>query len=134
MTTTHSISELMHAQRLFNGLDETLMARLASEAKLANYAAGDTLITENSPNQQLFLIVEGRASATSNGTRIGKLGAGELAGEISSARISPPVATVRADSPLTAISFPIPLIAEIAGSDQGFSRRLRQAAFHRISG
>jgi len=132
--TLASVSELTQAQPLFSGLSNELMARLISEAKLANFSPGEPLIRENGSNQQLFLIVEGRASAISNGTRIGSITAGELAGEISSAQISPPVATVRAETNLTALTFPASLIADIAGKNAGFASRLRKTAFQRISG
>ena len=128
------LTRTIASQALFTGLAPASLARLVSAARMMRHAAGDILIRENSVNDRLFLIVDGEARVDSNGTMIGRLAAGDLAGEISSAGISPPVATVQADSELQTLSFPALLIAEIAGHDAVFARRLRQAAFQRISG
>ena len=129
-----SLAMLIRAQPLFEGLDQRMLAKLIDQGRLVDFAPGDTLIHENMDNDQLFLITEGLAAVSSSGTPIGKLAAGELAGEISSAKISPPVATVRAETALQTLSFPASLITGIAATDAGFARRLRQIAFRRISG
>lgn len=127
-------ARLIQAQPLFEGLDQQAVDALIRRGEVLDFAPGEILIREDANNDRLFLIIEGFASVNSSGTAIGRLAAGELAGEISSAKISPPIATVRAETSLQAISFPASLIADIAGRDTDFARRLRQIAFRRISG
>lgn len=129
-----SLAQTIALQPLFAGLPPSIFTRLVDEARLITHEPGEVLIRENSANNQLFLIVDGEARVDSNGTVVGRLTTGDLAGEISSAGISPPIATVRADTELQTLSFPVSVITDIAGEDAAFARRLRKAAFRRISG
>jgi len=122
------------ANALFACLPDAAIDSLMLEGRILTFKAGAHLIEENQDNAFLFLILKGSASALMNGTPVGDILAGELAGEISSAGISPPVASVIASSDIEAAAFPISLIHALAEAHPDFSGRLLEAGFHRISG
>jgi CRP-like cAMP-binding protein len=127
-----SITRLLASHPMFTDLPPQTLAALGHSCLVSSFAKGHKLIAENQPAQDLFIILEGQARVTINGTEVGRLQAGELAGEISSAGISPPIADVVADSDLEALAIPRAVLNDISAEHAGFKRRLRQAAFRRI--
>ncbi len=133
-TSHDDLSSMIASLPLFAQLPPEQRERLLHEGRMMEFAASETLIGEDEDNPHLFLVLEGSASALINGTPVGTISASELAGEISSAGISPPVATVIANEDLKAIAFPVGLIRDLADRQQDFAAALRQTAFRRISG
>jgi CRP/FNR family transcriptional regulator, cyclic AMP receptor protein len=129
---TDEITRLLASNPIFADLPPQTLEALGRSCLVSTYAKGHRLIAENQPTQDLFIILDGQARVTINGTEVGRLNAGELAGEISSAGISPPIADVVADTDLEALAIPRAVLNDISADHSGFKRRLRQAAFHRI--
>jgi len=122
------------AQPLFKPLARDSMDMLMQDGLFFFYHPSDYIIEESQKNPYLFLILKGLAEARINKTSVGKIEAGELAGEISMAGISPPVGSVVADTEVEAMAFPLATINHIAKADRRFFQRLREAGFQRISG
>jgi signal-transduction protein with cAMP-binding, CBS, and nucleotidyltransferase domain len=129
---TDPIFKLLAAHPLFAELPAETLGALARCSLVSTFEKGHRLITENQAAPELFIILKGQARVTINGTEVGRLDAGELAGEISSAGISPPIADVVAATDLEALSIPRAVLNDIAADHAAFKRHLRQAAFRRI--
>ncbi len=131
--TRDPIVRLLASQPLFDGLPRQTLEALAHACPVSSFEAGYRLITENqSAPANLYIVLEGQACVTINGTEVGRLQAGDLAGEISSAGISPPVADVVATTDMQALAIPHAVLGELAAGDADFKQRLRRAAFARI--
>jgi signal-transduction protein with cAMP-binding, CBS, and nucleotidyltransferase domain len=129
---TDPIIKLLTAHPLFAELPPKTLEALAHSCLVSSFEKGHRLITENQATPELFIILKGQARVTINGTEVGRLDGGELAGEISSAGISPPIADVVAATDLEALAIPRAVLNDIAADHATFKRRLRQAAFRRI--
>jgi len=125
---------LIASQAMFAALPPEAIKHLISESQLQQFKPAEHLIDENMQNAFLFLLLQGSANAMINRTTVGKLEAGDFAGEISSAGISPPVASVVATATLTVAAFPMAAIHNLARAHPAFAKSLREAGFHRISG
>lgn len=138
MATHTPIPEELHsliaAQPLFEPLPEEALAELIAEGQLMRFDSGESMIEENTSNEVLFLLLKGTATAIISETPVGRLEPGDIAGEISTAGISPPIASVVAETDVEAVAFPVDAVARIAETDAGFGKRLRDAAFRRVSG
>lgn len=126
---------LLASQPLFAGLARQTLEAIVHACPVSSFEAGHRLITENQrAPANLYIVLEGQARVSINGTEVGRLTAGDLAGEISSAGISPPVADVVAATDMQALVIPHAVLADLAAGDTAFKQRLRRAAFARIQG
>jgi signal-transduction protein with cAMP-binding, CBS, and nucleotidyltransferase domain len=129
----HTITQLLKTLPLFSGLAPNTLAALVHACPVSHFAAGHCLIAENQPTPaSLYVVLAGQARVTINGTEVGRLQAGDLAGEISSAGISPPVADVVAATDMQALAIPHAVLRELVAGDAAFKQRLRRTAFARI--
>lgn len=125
---------LIAVQPLLETLPETAREQLISESIMISFVPGEILIQEDEENLQLYFILNGEAIVKMNGTVVGELEAGDVAGEISVSGISTPIATVIARTDIEVIAFPADSINRTIEKHPEFGRRLRQAAIRRISG
>ena len=130
--TADPIIRLLAGHPIFADLPGHTLEELARSCLISSFKKGHRLITENQATQDMFIILSGQARVTINGTEVGRLNAGEVAGEISSAGISPPIADVVADTDIEALAIPRAVLNDISAEHAGFKKRLRQAAFRRI--
>jgi len=128
------LRSLIAAQPLFESLPAEALAELIADGRLMRFAGGESMIEENTPNETLFLLLKGTATAIINETPVGRLEPGDIAGEISTAGISPPIASVVAETEVEAAAFAVESVARIAEAHAEFGKRLRDAAFRRVSG
>jgi len=129
------IIRLLAAQPLFAGLPAATLAELVQACPVSRFEPGHRLIAENQTEPaNLYVVLEGQARVSINGTEVGRLDAGDVAGEISSAGISPPVADVVAATDMQALAIPRAVLGELAAEDASFKQRLHRAAFARIRG
>jgi CRP-like cAMP-binding protein len=117
---------------LFGQLNDDDLEWMLTAGSKRPVAAGATLITQGTPVDSVFILLEGRLAvwlAPKRGPEreIARLNAGEIVGEMSFVDARPPSATVRAveDSTIFAISKSA-LNAKLA-SDQGFGARFYRA-------
>lgn len=129
-----ALNTLIAVQPLLDALPQDARDKLIAESSLMDFKSGELLIEENESNHFLYLLLKGCATASMNGTPVGDLEAGDIAGEISAIGLSPPIANVIADSELQAVAFPVESIIRTAREHKEFGERLRRAAIKRVSG
>lgn len=125
---------LIAVQPLLEALSEAAREQLIREATMIAFEPGELLIQEGEENLQLYLILKGEATVEMNGTIVGQIEPGDVAGEISISGISPPIATVSANSAVEVVAFPADSMNRSMEQHPEFGRRLREAAIKRISG
>ncbi len=127
-----SIEEILREHEVFRTLGENARKQLASVARAAHFAAGDTLIREGEFNEALLLLLQGEARVEGgDGGVIARLGKGAILGEISASGMSLPVASVIAESEVEALAFPIEAVSGIAFEEEAFADALRELGMRR---
>lgn len=91
---------LLRKVRLFEGLSERQFQQIARLADEAEVPAGKVLARAGETGREMFVIVEGQASVTTNQSRTLQLGAGDFFGEMSLLDGGPRSATVEAATPM----------------------------------
>jgi CRP/FNR family cyclic AMP-dependent transcriptional regulator len=92
--------ELLHNVRLFQGVDDKELARIAASFKQRTFNAGDVIAEEGSSGIGFFVIESGTAKAAHGDLVIAELGPGSSFGEVALIDEGPRSATVTADSEL----------------------------------
>jgi hypothetical protein len=94
-----------HLQRAagFNRLAMRELVRVADAVEEIRLAAEETLVAEGEEDPSLFLLISGEVSLSQRGTEIGRLGAGELVGELSSIDGGPSAERACAATPVLAL-------------------------------
>jgi|SRR5215204_1116665 len=87
------------------GIPDDELDAVASAASEREFATGETLISEGDFGHSLFLVEEGTADVSIDGTSIGRVGPGDLIGEVAVLASGRRTASVVAASPIRAISF-----------------------------
>jgi len=87
------------------GIPDEELDAVASAASEREFATGETLISEGDFGHSLFLVEEGTADVSIDGTSIGRVGPGDLIGEVAVLASGRRTASVVAASPIRAISF-----------------------------
>ena len=88
--------ELLSSNPVFAWLAPVGLERLASTLEPLEIAHGAVLLREGESGDRAYLVAEGELTAERDGREIGRIYAGELAGEIALLRDAPRNATVRA--------------------------------------
>lgn len=127
-----SITTILVTHPLFANLPAETLDALVHSCLVTTFPKGQKLIEENQIANELFIILKGQASVVINSTEVGCLCVGDLAGEISSAGISPPIADVVAATEVETLAISRVVLNDIAAEDESFKKRLRQVAFSRI--
>lgn len=97
---------------LFERCSKRELRRLARESHLEQVDAGQALVTTGSPPRQLYVILAGTAVVRRDGRTVGRLGLGEVVGELGVLCDAPRNADVVAETPL-----------EVLGLDRAGLRR-----------
>jgi CRP-like cAMP-binding protein len=94
---------------LLAGLDRRTLQHLAKVGKRRAYAAGEAIITQDSPASALYVILSGHCSVERGhddpANLVGELGPGDFFGELALIEEHPRSATVRATEPTECILF-----------------------------
>ena len=88
---------------LFESCSQAELARIAAITMQFDAPDGEMLIREGEPGDFFFVLVKGSAEVRKGERRVGRLGAGDFAGEIALLTDAPRTATVRTTSPVTAL-------------------------------
>lgn len=103
---------------LFRGATQSSLERLAEYVVQEPLEAGDALIREGEPADDVFVIVDGRFDVSTDGASINALADGDWAGEIGLIEELPRTATVTAVESATVWRIPGELfLAALAGAD-----------------
>ncbi|GHV60788.1 hypothetical protein AGMMS49587_03290 [Spirochaetia bacterium] len=81
------------------------------------YAAGQNIITEGEPNDQIRFIISGRAEVLKNALVLAECQTGDIVGEMEVLDMLPSAATVRAISPVEIVSLSNTTLHEIYKGD-----------------
>jgi CRP-like cAMP-binding protein len=87
------------------GIPDDELDAVASAASEREFASGETLISEGDFGHCLFLVEEGTADVSVDGTSVGRVGPGDVVGEVAVLASGRRTASVVAASPVRAISF-----------------------------
>ncbi|MEA3216532.1 MAG: hypothetical protein QOJ19_2688 [Acidimicrobiia bacterium] len=82
--------------RLFSGLNDRDLGHIAEITDEVDVKAGRVLAREGEPAHVAYVIVSGEADVSVDGNSIGKIGAGEMVGEMGLIDGGPRAATVKA--------------------------------------
>jgi CRP/FNR family cyclic AMP-dependent transcriptional regulator len=95
--------ELIKKVPLFAGCSKGELEEIAHIADEIDLAEGKEMTREGSRGREFFVLLEGEADVTKDGSSINKLGSGDFFGEIALVSDSPRTATVTATSPVRAL-------------------------------
>jgi CRP-like cAMP-binding protein len=90
--------EIIGRVPLFQGLEKRQLANLANAFKQRRYGAGQKVATEGETGAGFFVIAEGTASVSVEGTQRGTLGPGDYFGEIALIDAGERSATIMAET------------------------------------
>jgi CRP-like cAMP-binding protein len=89
---------------LFGELDHHDLSTIAHHVGEIEASEGDVLFEQGSIPYEMFVIEEGTAEATRDGETVGRIGPGDVVGEIALLRFQRRMATVRVTSPIRAVT------------------------------
>ena len=95
--------ELIKKVPLFAGCSKGELEQIAQIADEIDLAEGKEMTREGSRGREFFVLLEGDAEVTKDGSSINKLASGDFFGEIALVSDSPRTATVTATSPVRAL-------------------------------
>jgi CRP/FNR family cyclic AMP-dependent transcriptional regulator len=96
--------ERLRRLELFGELDHHDLSMLTHHVGEVTLSAGEALFEQGSIPYEMFLIEEGTAEVTVDGTAVGRIGPGDVVGEIALIRFQRRMATVRVTSPIRALT------------------------------
>ena len=93
------------AHAVMTGIPDEELDAVAGAASEREFAAGETLMSEGDFGHCLFLVEDGSAEVSVDGTSVGTVGPGEVIGEVAVLASGRRTASVVATTPIRAISF-----------------------------
>jgi CRP/FNR family cyclic AMP-dependent transcriptional regulator len=96
--------ERLRRLELFGELDHHDLSMLTHHVGEVTLREGELLFEQGSIPYEMFLIEEGTAEVTVDGTPVGRIGPGNVVGEIALLRFQRRMATVRVTSPIRALT------------------------------
>jgi CRP-like cAMP-binding protein len=88
---------------LFSALTRKELERVGRAADELRVSAGHQLVTQGDVGREMFVLVDGQASVSRNGSDIGTIGPGAAVGELSLLDHGPRTATVVCDTDCTVL-------------------------------
>jgi len=114
--------EKLQRYSLFGGLLPDQIKKILPHMIDESYKAGEVIIVEDTPNDKIRFIVEGRVAVIKNNKILCEVGEGNTFGEMEVLDVMPSVATIKAIVPTRAISISNRELREIYKFDiQSFS-------------
>lgn len=109
------------------GIPDDELDAVASAASERDFAAGETVISEGDFGHCLFLVEAGTADVSIDGRSVGRVGPGDVIGEVAVLASGRRTASVVAASPMRAISFFKREVWALERTAPEAARRLRAA-------
>ena len=88
---------------LFSALNKKDLQRIAKSSNEITLPAGSVLVDQGDMGREAFVLIEGTATVSRNGRKVGTLGPGDAVGELALLDHGPRTARVSADTDLTAL-------------------------------
>lgn len=113
---------------IFEGLGDEDIARIAAAGTQTTVPAHWSLMSEQTPADKAYIVLEGELSVRRGGTEIATLGAGDLIGEMGIVEQRLRTASVVSTTPLKVIHFTRDTIERLSTQIPAFGAGLRAAA------
>lgn len=117
---------------LFAGLSRSDLEMVARATDEITVEPGRTLVAEGESGHEAFIVVEGSASVTKDGTELAVLNPGAVFGEMALIERAPRNATVTATTPLRVLVLGQREFSGLLEESPQFSRRIMAALAHRV--
>jgi CRP/FNR family transcriptional regulator, cyclic AMP receptor protein len=102
---------------LFGGLLKEQVEALIPLMQEEKYNPGEFIITEGSPNDKIFFIIEGKVSVSKKDVELSLFSEGEAFGEMEVLDIMPAIASIKTTSQVTVMSISNKALREIYKMD-----------------
>lgn len=127
-----------YAERLrslagFDQLTPDQLERIADRATHLTAPAGWSLMSEGTPADKAYLILDGEVSVRMHGDEISRLGPGDTIGEVALVTHHLRSASVVSLSPLELLHFTAEAVADLSAEVPQFGRLLEQIAADRLA-
>ena len=119
-------TEAPELRRVFEGLDDSQIARLLRAATWKDCAIGDTLTRQDAPVDALYFLFKGRANVEVDGSFITYLESGSFVGEIAYLTGNPANAKVTIEEPSRILVFSKIRLAKVVARDRQLNGILYQ--------
>ena len=134
MSTT---AEILRGLPYFSDLPGELLSRVCDASEQFDIEEGDVIIREGSSSEEMYVVVEGELSVTKQSgdkdVELGRIGPGDVVGEIALLDNAPRTATVSALMPTHAIRIPVSAFEDLL-SDARVVRRMFRTVTSRLRG
>lgn len=134
MTTT---AEILRRLPYFSDLPDVLLETVCGETEQIDIAEGEVIIEEGSGSEEMYVVVDGQLVVTKRSggkeVELGRIGPGEVVGEIALLDQAPRTATVSALVDTHAIRVPVKAFEDLL-SDSRMVRRMFRTVTSRLRG
>ncbi len=128
------MKQILSLHPIFELLTSESRQKLDAASEIREYGDGEYLIRENEPNENLFLVLEGKVCIEGgDGKLIAVLRKGAVIGEISASGISLPVANAIADGLVRVLTLPNCVVGEVAEREPAFGKAMRDLGLRRAT-
>jgi CRP-like cAMP-binding protein len=117
---------------LFNALSRKELQRLARASDEVTVKAGHELVRQGDIGREMFVLVNGEATAKRNGRKVATLGPGSAFGELSLLDRGPRTATVTADTECTLLVMAAREFSGVLDDIPGIAHKLLASLASRI--
>ncbi len=124
--------ELLSTVPLFAGLKKRELANIARITETARFPRSHEIVVEGSPGDSCCILVEGAADVIKDGSRIARLGPGDLFGEMAILDPGPRSATVRTVTEVVAIRVQRDEFIKVATADPRVALRILEVLARRL--
>ena len=116
----------------FEGLTDHQVHEVVDRATHLTSPAGWALISEDTPADKAYLLLDGEVSIRRHGEEIARLGPGDMIGEVAIVTHHLRTATVISTTPLELLHFTAEAVAELSARIPAFGRALEATVAERI--
>lgn len=133
-----STAEILRGLPYFSDLPDTLLEKVCGETQQIDISEGTVIIEEGSHSEEMYIVVEGELVVTKHSgggkeVELGRIGPGDVVGEIALLDDAPRTATVSAFVDTHAIRVPVSAFEDLL-SDSRVVRRMFRTVTSRLRG
>ena len=132
MATREELIDLLSGLALFADLPRPQLEAVVHRLEEEYFAEGQRILRQGFSGSNLYIILEGEAAVTIDGTRRSTLGKGDFFGEVSLLLGEPPIADVVALRPLRCLVLPGPDVESFLLTYPHVTYRMLQAEARRL--
>lgn len=125
--------EMIRRVPLFSGCGKRDLRAIAGIADELAWAQGRAIAKQGERGREFFVIVEGSADVTIDGTKVGALGPGDFFGEMALLADQPRAATVTPMTPMRVLVVSDRAFAQLLRDDPGIQSKILSAVASRAA-